>query len=72
MSNAINNGICTNDLSQKDPAPISHAMWLTIANRVLRLYISTESTSEDLEQLVLFKLKSYMPLWFKIKKKQVS
>lgn len=56
------------DLSKRDPGPISHARWLTCANRVLRLYyVRVESSSDALKDLVTFILKSYMPVWFEIK-----
>ena len=67
ISSAIKSGSCTVDLAIREPGPISHSRWLTTANRVLRLYISVESPSEEHHILVGFILKSYMPVWFKIK-----
>lgn len=67
ISRAIKNAIIPMDLSKRDPGPISHARWLTCANRVLRLYVSVESSSDALKDLVTFILKSYMPVWFEIK-----
>ncbi|GBO43126.1 hypothetical protein AVEN_51778-1 [Araneus ventricosus] len=40
----------------------------TAANRVLRLYISSSNPSGNLKEIVGFILKSYMPVWFAIKK----
>lgn len=67
ISKAIQSGHCSEDLSICDPGPLSHSRWLTTANRVLRLYISMKSPSENMIQIVTFILKSYMPMWFTIK-----
>lgn len=66
-SHAIKTGTFSNDLSHCDPGPISHARWLTCANRILRLYVSDVNPSNALISIVTFILKSYMPVWFKIK-----
>ncbi|XP_050502649.1 uncharacterized protein LOC126881949 [Diabrotica virgifera virgifera] len=71
VSLAIKSGTCTIDFAIREPGPISHSRWLTTANRVLRLYMSVESPSEEHLILVQFILKSYMPVWFKIKKKNL-
>jgi hypothetical protein len=68
ISSAIKSGTCTGDLAIREPGPLSHSRWLTTANRVLRLYISENNPSEEHHILVQFILKSYMPVWFKIKK----
>ena len=41
--------------------------WLTLAARLLRLYISTESPSEELQQLVRFVVAHYAPVWFTVR-----
>lgn len=46
---------------------MSHARWLTRANRILRLYVSTESPSEKLVTLATYVVKAYAPTWFAIK-----
>ena len=71
ISKAIKSGHCPEDLSIRDPGPLSHSKWLTVANRVLRLYISWPNPSENLKQIVIFILKSYMPVWFNIKKSKL-
>lgn len=43
------------------------ARWLTTANRILRLYISTSNPSNELLTLVVFILRVYAPTWFRIK-----
>lgn len=68
ISSAIKSGNCPVDLSVREPGPLSHSRWLTTANRVLRLYVSVETPSDEHKMLVSFILKSYMPVWFKIKK----
>lgn len=68
VSQAIKCGTFPNDLANCDPGPISHARWLTCANRVLRLYVSVANPSDALISIVTFILKSYMPVWFKTKR----
>ncbi|CAH0564432.1 unnamed protein product [Brassicogethes aeneus] len=68
ISNAITLGHCPEDLANRDPGPLSHSRWLTAANRVLRLYISSSYPSENLKEIVGFNLKLYVPVWFAIKK----
>lgn len=68
ISKAIASGTCSEDLAKRDPGPLSHSRWLTAANRALRLYISTSDPSDSFKDIVGFILKSYMPLWFEIKR----
>lgn len=68
ISSAIISGNCPVDLCVPEPGPLSHSRWLTTANRVLRLFLSVDTPSDDNKMLAAFILKSYMPLWFKIKK----
>lgn len=67
ISVAIKSGKCEEDLAIRDPGPLSHSRWLTTANRTLRLYISQENPSVEFQEIVIFILKSYMPMWFSIK-----
>lgn len=71
ISVAIKSGSCKEDLAVRDPGHLSHSRWLTKANRTLRLYISEESPTPELQELVLFILKAYMPMWFTIKRSQL-
>ncbi|KAL4718870.1 hypothetical protein ACJJTC_004989 [Scirpophaga incertulas] len=64
ISEAIKSGECPKDLSIRDPGPLSHSRWLTTANRALRLYISQENPTAEFQEIVIFILKSYMPMWF--------
>lgn len=46
---------------------LNHARWLTLGSRLLRLYMSTETPSAELRQLVEFLLLHYIPMWFSIR-----
>jgi hypothetical protein len=61
MCEAVTNGVCSNELSKRDPGAMSHARWLTTANRLLRLYVSTENPSENLISLATYIVKVYCP-----------
>lgn len=65
---AISTGICTDSLAKKNPGNMSHSRWLTTANRVLRLYVSTELPSDNLKIIVTYIMKVYIPTWFDIKR----
>ncbi|XP_053967743.1 uncharacterized protein LOC128869586 [Anastrepha ludens] len=67
IGQAIHLGNCSSDLSLRDPGKLSHARWLTLGNRTLRLYISSEDPSENLVHIVTFIMKVYLPMWFQIK-----
>ncbi|GBN34169.1 hypothetical protein AVEN_270728-1 [Araneus ventricosus] len=71
ISNAITLGNCPEDLENRDPGPLFHSRWLTAANRVLRLYISSSDPTGNLTEIIGFILKLYMPVWFAIKKAQI-
>ena len=66
---AIRSGNCAADLAQREPGKMSHARWLTMANRVCRLYIATESPSRTLSDIVTFIVRVYAPTWFDIKRR---
>jgi hypothetical protein len=65
---SVTTGLCEPDLAAKDPGPLSHSRWLTCANRVLRLYISEVSPSNELKILANYIVKTYAHAWFAIKK----
>ena len=52
--------------AKRQPGDKSHARWLT-ANRVLRLYVATESQDESFFLLVNSILKVYTKIWFRKK-----
>ena len=52
MCIAVQSGVVNQNLAVKSPGNIHHARWLTRANRILRLYVSTKNPEENLVQLV--------------------
>lgn len=66
---AINCGDCSEGLSKRNPGKVCHSRWLTTANRILRLYVSSQNPSQSLVILTTFILKVYAPMWFTIKTK---
>lgn len=67
MSNAVSTGFCAPELANRQPGKMAHSRWLTTANRILRLYISTLHPTENLKLLVNYVVKAYAPMWFLIK-----
>lgn len=65
---AVKSGTCPEDLSFRNPGNISHSRWLTTANRLLRLYMATQSPSNTLTLIVQYIMKVYVPIWFTIKR----
>lgn len=47
---------------------MAHSRWVTTANRILRLYVSTKIPSEGLKLITNYVVKVYAPSWFNIKK----
>ena len=64
---AVISGKCSDDLSNRSPSKMSHARWLTKANRILRLYISTSNPSNKLKLLAEYCVKVYAQVRFQIK-----
>lgn len=54
-------------LQSASPGKLHHARWLTLANRLLRLYMSTDNPSPELQKLVAFVVNVYAPTWFQVK-----
>ena len=54
-------------LQLAQPGNLSHARWLTTGNRLLRLYMSTDSPPETLKRITSFIVNFYGPAWFQIK-----
>jgi hypothetical protein len=67
ISMAISRGAVSLLLASYKPGPVVHSRWLTTANRILRLYVSTKKPSQNLVLIVTFIMKVYGPMWFKIK-----
>ena len=67
MSGAIQVGEVPEKLALQQPGPLNHARWLTLANRILRLYIATKKPSKSFKRLVFIIIQFYAPSWFFIK-----
>ena len=55
------------DLANIEPGPVNHSCWLTLANRILRIYVSTAKHSHELTGLAKTIITFYYPAWFTIK-----
>lgn len=64
---AVKDGSYSTSLETRQPGKLCHSRWLTLANRVCRLYISTAHPSENLVKMTEFIVKIYAPMWFIIK-----
>lgn len=64
---AISNGVCESDLEKRFPGKLSHSRFVTAANRLCRLYVSTRHPSNLLVVLVKYILRVYAPTHFNIK-----
>lgn len=67
LVNVVKLGHCAEDVANLEPGNLNHSRWLTTANRVLRLYISTSKPENGLKTLTTFIVKVYAPSWFRIK-----
>ncbi|GBM63652.1 hypothetical protein AVEN_206875-1 [Araneus ventricosus] len=55
----ISRSECYSDLTLRKPGPVVHSRWLTIAGRILRLYVVTEKPSDNLIILATYIMKVY-------------
>lgn len=67
MCIGIKSGLISSQLAERHPGKISHSRWLTTANRILRLYISTKDPSSQLKILAEYVVNVYATTWFRIK-----
>ena len=67
ISLAVQTGHVSDNLASKNPGTLNHARWLTLANRLLRLYVSSVDPTGILLRLVSFIVNHYAPNWFLIK-----
>jgi len=67
ISMAVTLGTVDKDLELLEVGGISHARWLTLACRILRLYVAVSNPSHTLSRLAEFIIKVYLPSWFEIK-----
>lgn len=66
---AVCSGHCPVSLSHREPGKLVMSRWITLANRILRLYTATENPSDTLKIISEFIMKVYAPMWFLIKSK---
>jgi hypothetical protein len=64
---SISEGKVSDAMANRSPGNMNHARWLTTGNRVLRLYVASETPSENLVSLTRFIMDVYVPMWFCIK-----
>ena len=65
---AVQSGIFELSLATRKLGKLHNARWLTLlANRILRLYVSTTNPSEQLYSLVHFVINLYAPAWIQVK-----
>ena len=64
---SIREGSITNDLAHRKPGHLHHSRWLTLANRVCRLYVATEKPTKNLQLITHFIVTHYSVNWFLIK-----
>ncbi|GBM56068.1 hypothetical protein AVEN_123210-1 [Araneus ventricosus] len=69
ISQAVRLGNCSDELARRSPGTLSHSRWLTTANRVPRLYVSSPAPSLKLKQITEFVMEVYTPNWFNIMSK---
>lgn len=67
---SVVSGVCSERLAKRETGKIVHSRWVTLANRILRTYVSTSKPSDALKTLATFIVKVYAPCWFNIKCKQ--
>ena len=60
-------GECPPGFGDGSPGMLNHARWVTTANRILRLYIASDSPSQTLKEMTNYVVKVYAPSWFTIK-----
>ena len=64
---AVASGNCSQALARMNPGKLSHARWLTTANRILRYYVGCSEPTENLRIIVEYIMRVYCKMWFKIK-----
>ena len=64
---AVMAGSVDYDLQLLEVGPVVHSRWLTLANRILRLYVSLKNPPHNLFYLAEYCITVYFPTWFTIK-----
>lgn len=68
MSKAVSSGNVDQELELLEVGPLVHSRWLTLACRILRLYVSKRKPSKNLILLSKFVINVYMKSYFDIKR----
>ncbi|GBO00273.1 hypothetical protein AVEN_16904-1 [Araneus ventricosus] len=66
---AMKDGSCSSSMTDNSPGKLSHARWLTPANRLLWLYIGIPCPLQNLIILVKYVMLVYAPMGFEMKKR---
>lgn len=70
MCEAVKSGICSRNLALRQPRTLIHSWWVTEANRILKLYVTTNNeSSNDLMVLTVYIIRVYASIWFSVKLK---
>lgn len=67
MYRAISCGLCDTSISNRNPGKLAHSRWVTTANRLLRLYVTSKNSLPSLKTLTEYIMNVYAPMWFDIK-----
>lgn len=67
IAKAVSEGFCSVEVANMKPGLINHSRWLTKANRILRLYVTTSSPTTNLKDLATYIMKVYVPMYFNVK-----
>ena len=67
LATGVTTGHISRELAGRKIGPLNMARWLTLAARILRLYVSTIEPSDHLRTLARFIVTHYVPIWFQIK-----
>ena len=69
---SVRSGKLRKELLSLTPGPISHSRWLTLALRLLLLYMTkhrlTGKHKKNLLVIISFLMTNYIPMWFRIKR----
>ena len=68
LASAVQNGSVDPATARRRIGPLNHARWLTLAARLLRVYMSTAAPSSALRELDQFVICHYVPTWFHIRR----
>ena len=64
---SINRNEVSPSMARRSPGKLGYARWLTMANRILRYYITFADQSENVSLLSRFVINVYARSWFSIK-----